>query len=44
VKPHPQARRIAIWVAVALALALVFASWLRPDMAFALISQAWGCL
>jgi hypothetical protein len=40
-------RRLLHWAAgcgAALVLALVFASWLRPEMMFAVLTQAWSCL
>ena len=39
-------RRLAIalaWTAAAIALALVFAAWRRPDMAVDLANQLWNC-
>ena len=42
--PRQSLRRWAAYAAAAIVLAVVFAGWLRPDMAFALMSQAWGCL
>jgi hypothetical protein len=39
-----RAWRWAAWSGGALVLALVFASWLRPDMMFAVLTQAWSCL
>src|SRR5262249_23208480 len=49
VRPEGQAprRRLGLWAAYALgalALALAFASYLSPDMAFTLMTQAWSCL
>ena len=35
--------RVAAWGAVALALALVFAAYLRPDLAVTLANQLWNC-
>jgi hypothetical protein len=46
----PAARRtsrVRRWAAIALGavvLALAFASYLQPDMAFTLMTQAWSCL
>ncbi|HEX4508427.1 MAG TPA: hypothetical protein VH328_00025 [Burkholderiaceae bacterium] len=34
----------AAWAGGAAVLALVFSSWLRPDMMFAVLTAAWGCL
>ena len=46
--PHPtRLRRAGRWAAFAvgaLVLALAFASYLSPDMAFTLMTQAWSCL
>jgi len=36
-------RRAAAWGGVALALALVFAAYLRPDVAMTLANQLWNC-
>ena len=36
-------RRIAPWSAVTLALLLVFAAYLQPDIAFTLANQLWNC-
>jgi hypothetical protein len=36
-------RRIAAWVAAVGLLLLVFAAYLRPDMAFTLAQQLWNC-
>jgi hypothetical protein len=36
-------RKLAIWMVVAVALALVFAAYLRPDLALALANQIWNC-
>lgn len=38
-----RARRIGIWVAVSTLLALVFASYLRPDVVMTLATQIWNC-
>ncbi|NKI93654.1 hypothetical protein [Rhizobacter sp. SG703] len=37
------AARLAIGVAAAAVLLLVFAAYLRPEMAFALANQLWSC-
>jgi hypothetical protein len=39
-----RAGRWAAWAFGALVLALAFASYLSPDMAFTLMTQAWSCL
>jgi hypothetical protein len=42
-----RASRLLRWAAIALGavvLGLLFASYLSPDMAFTLMTQAWGCL
>jgi len=39
-----RAWRWAAWSGAALALAIVFASWLRPEMMFAVMTQVWSCL
>jgi len=36
-------RRIAAWSAVTLALLLVFAAYLQPDLAITLANQLWNC-
>jgi hypothetical protein len=36
-------RRGLAWVAVVLALAAVFAAYLRPDLAMTLANQLWAC-
>ena len=38
-----KARRTLIWLAVGVALALVFAAYLRPDVAVTLANQLWNC-
>jgi hypothetical protein len=35
--------RIGWWSAAALALAAVFASYLRPDLVMTLANQVWAC-
>jgi hypothetical protein len=37
------ATRLAIGVAVTTVLLLVFAAYLRPEMAFTLANQLWNC-
>ena len=36
-------RRIALWSAATLALLLVFAAYLQPDLAVTLANQLWNC-
>lgn len=36
-------RRTLAWATVALVLAMVFAAYLRPDMAVALANELWNC-
>jgi hypothetical protein len=36
-------RRSVVWLAVALALLLVFAAYLRPDVVVTLANQLWNC-
>jgi hypothetical protein len=36
-------RRGLAFAAAAVALLLVFAAWLKPDMAFTLANQLWSC-
>jgi hypothetical protein len=36
-------RRAIAWAAAALALLLVFAAYLRPDVAVTLANQLWNC-
>jgi hypothetical protein len=38
-----KARHALGWTAAALALALVFAAYLRPDMAMTLATELWNC-
>ena len=38
-----RARRLGLWSAVAAALALVFVSYLRPDLVVTLATQIWNC-
>jgi hypothetical protein len=42
-KPHPKAKRLAAWATLATALLLVFAAYLRPDVAVTLANQLWNC-
>ncbi|HJV61585.1 MAG TPA: hypothetical protein VJ743_11610 [Albitalea sp.] len=37
------ARRVIAWAAAAVVLALVFAAYLRPDLAVTLANQLWAC-
>ena len=39
-----RAWRWAAWAGAALVLGIVFASWLRPGMMFAVMTQVWSCL
>jgi hypothetical protein len=42
--PRPHGRPRWLWrVAAVLALALVFVSYLRPDMMFELANRVWSC-
>lgn len=34
---------MVIWLAVGVGLVLVFAAYLRPEMAFTLANQLWNC-
>jgi hypothetical protein len=36
-------KRLLAWAAALLALALVFAAYLRPAMVFSVASQLWSC-
>jgi len=36
-------RRVAAWAGATLVLLLVFAAYLRPELAFTLASQLWNC-
>jgi hypothetical protein len=36
-------RRSVVWLAVALALLLVFTAYLRPDVVVTLANQLWNC-
>lgn len=40
---RPAFRRLLLWAAAGLALALVFLAYLRPDMALALATELWNC-
>lgn len=35
--------RVAAWIAAAVVLALVFAAYMRPDLAVTLANQVWNC-
>lgn len=35
--------RFALWLTAALALALVFAAYLRPEVVVTLANQLWNC-
>jgi hypothetical protein len=36
-------RRVAAWACATLVLLVVFAAYLRPELAFTLASQLWNC-
>jgi hypothetical protein len=36
-------RRVLAWIAVALVLALVFASWMDPQLMVTFANQVWAC-
>jgi hypothetical protein len=36
-------RRAAAWTAATVALLLVFAAYLQPELAFTLATQLWNC-
>lgn len=36
-------RRAAAWTGIGLVLVLVFAAYLRPDLAMTLANQLWAC-
>jgi len=36
-------RRVAAWAGATLVLLVVFAAYLRPELAFTLASQLWNC-
>jgi len=36
-------RRVAAWTAAVVILLLVFAAYLRPDLAVTLANQIWNC-
>ncbi|HEU4459395.1 MAG TPA: hypothetical protein VFR90_09760 [Methylibium sp.] len=40
---RPALRRSLLWSAAALVLALVFASYLRPDVIVDLANRVWAC-
>ncbi len=42
-KTPPRLLRAAIWSAVLLALAAVFAAYTRPDFMLMLANQVWAC-
>ena len=42
-KPHPDIKRAVLWGALAAALLLVFAAYLRTDLAVTLANQLWNC-
>lgn len=35
--------RVAAWIAAVVVLALVFAAYMRPDLAVTLANQVWNC-
>ena len=39
----PRVRRLLGWCGIGLALALVFAAYLHPSMAFEVAQQLWSC-
>ncbi len=36
-------RRLLVWTGLSLALLLVFASYLHPDLALTLANELWNC-
>jgi hypothetical protein len=42
-KPDLKLKRAVLWAALAAALLLVFAAYLRPDVAVTLANQLWNC-
>ena len=36
-------RHIVVWAVGAVAMAAVFAAYLRPDFVFAMATQVWAC-
>ena len=36
-------QRLAAWTTACIALGLVFAAYLRPDMAMSVATQVWNC-
>jgi hypothetical protein len=42
-KPSPKVKRLAAWAALTVALLMVFAAYLRPDVAVTLANQLWNC-
>ncbi|WP_198320730.1 hypothetical protein [Azohydromonas aeria] len=41
--PNARLKRLLAWTAAAAALALVFAAYLQPALAFSLANQLWSC-
>jgi hypothetical protein len=41
--PRPNSKRLLAWAAALVALALVFAAYLRPSMVFSIAGQLWNC-
>ena len=41
---RPAVRRLVVWGLASAALAAVFATYLSPQLAFALVNQLWNCL
>lgn len=39
-----RARRLLVWIAALLVLALVFAAYLQPDFLLTLANQFWACV
>lgn len=42
-RQHPVLKRALLWSAAGLALGLVFASYLRPDLMVDLANRVWSC-
>jgi hypothetical protein len=38
-----RSRMVALWALSGIVLGLVFAAYLRPDLAFSLANQLWSC-
>jgi len=38
-----RSRSVALWALAGVVLGLVFAAYLRPDLAFTLANQLWNC-